>query len=399
MILERILVLAYTPADCNQITDWAPFRGDTLAEIVNQHNKKLKKVWENNGYSPSDIDQYMEMIDVVRHDLNRIDKLVDADYDSILILLADLDVDIFQRNLNELIWVRNGLSKTKKRVKYYLTQTGQKNDAKKLIDFFRGRTLPYPKRPPNVLNSQEDFENFIWYLFSPPDPVPNTGGLNTGGGGVSSGGGGGGASGGGFLGKVDVENGDIDELFPPQFGRDRGGIGLEEKKKEYLSARAKIKSDVREVAIENDLTEEEMRAVARLATQQELALSDISRMVSEPSLDQIILDTISTPVVHLAYEPFQKPRYERVELLQFRPNRAMEDMSIAQRRRLHRLGIMNENCAVVNLNTPENQNQLKGLGNSISVRTISADLPFFRSDPNTSDVQNSSLPYTNTKGT
>ena len=57
MILERILVLAYTPADCNQITDWAPFGGDTLAEIVNQHNKKLKKDWENNGYSPSDIDR------------------------------------------------------------------------------------------------------------------------------------------------------------------------------------------------------------------------------------------------------------------------------------------------------------------------------------------------------
>jgi hypothetical protein len=346
MVKERILALAYTPANRTRITDWAPFGKNTLAEIVEEHNRKQKQGWE--GYPPSHIDKFMKVFDVVRHDLNAIGKLDQKDYTSVVLLLADRDSDIMHQNPNELNWIRDGLSHAD-RGTTYLAQAGQKHEPKKLVDFFKGRVRPYPSKSPFALNSQAEFEFLLGGFNIIPDPYPAAG------------------------------NRMIDDLFPPRSVVGRRGRRPAQKQKEYLSAFAKIRDVVRDTVIEQGLSPEEAQAMARLATQQELALQVVARQVRvQLHSEQVILDTLRTPAPKLAIDPFQKPVYDEVELVEFRPSQAIGDLSAQKRRILYQLGLTQENYAAVSINTPETRHLMKRLGNSVSVNFMSAHLPSFK---------------------
>jgi hypothetical protein len=356
MIKERILALAYTPANRKQITDWPPFGVDKLAEIVDKHNKMQKERWK--GSSPEDIKNFMPVFDVVRHDLNTIGELVREDYNSIVILLADRDIDIFQEKPNELEWIKTGLSRSTRGI-FYLAQAGQKQEPKRLVDFFKARVRPYPGKPPHALNSQSEFEYLLDVLHLPPDPLPHPG-----------------------------EN-VLDDLFPPPpretggagGGGGGGGLRAAQKRKEYLSAHAKVRDEVRDAAIEQGLSIEEAQALARLATQEELALREVARQVrGKLSADHVILDALRTPAPRLAVNPYQTPSFDMVELVEFRPARAIGDLSAPKRRIMSQLGLTQKNYSAVTMNTPEAQSLVKRLGDSVRVNVVSAHLPTFKTE-------------------
>jgi hypothetical protein len=327
----RLLPLAYIPQNCNQITDWRPFGQNTLGEIVNNQNVKCRRTHERLGWSPEDINLIMDVIDVVRHDLNGLGKLSADDFTTIEILFADLDV--VQEKLKELGWVRNHMGKWRK--KYYLIQVCKKPASPSLTEFFKGSTIwPYPINPPFLLSSQQEFQDFLENYFC----------------GVS---------------------------VPPPSGEINIGQGAGQIKEEYIESISKVKAEVRHVAITQNLSQRKTTSLAYLAVQQELALHNVFNLIQQKPYQHIVLNEIRKSVFQIAAQPYQKPKFRLIELFQIRPTRSLDILSDQQRKILRNIGIKNETYTSVIANTSNAQNLINNLGDSVEVSKFLANLPEF----------------------
>ncbi len=261
-------------------------------------------------------------IDIVRHDLDNLGKLGSDDFKTIEIIFADLDADADLQNHRGLGYVRAFMGSKPKN--YYLLQVSTRANPFSLLTFFGGLPIwPVPLEPPQILANQAAFESFLdKFCFRLPYNPPSSEGGTSGGGGQPPSGG----------------------PPPPR----RSGTGEASDHADYLDAVMKIKADVTDAAIKKNLTHDQSLSLARLAVQQELGLKSIERAIRADPYQRIILNSIRKPVFEIAAQPFQQPKYENIEFIQFRPKRPLWDVSYGQRRVLRRLGVKNESYAVVN---------------------------------------------------
>jgi hypothetical protein len=333
----HILPLAYTPQNHTDIVDWRPFGQDTLGEIVNDFNLKCYETHIKLGWSPDDINQIVDKMDIIRYDLNKLGKLSSDDFETIQIIFADLDVAY--EKIAELGWVRTYMGRRRKR--YYLNQVSERTDSESLTDFFKGATItPYPLDPPHIFFNQKEFEKFLFMFCLPVPPLR-----------------------GAYWARKN-------SLFSPNKER-----GVD--RKDYVEAISEVKSDVQHEAIVMNLSKNETTALARLAVQQEIALRNVSNVVQTQPHQHVVMNFIRKPIRQIAGRPFQKSRFKPVELVGISPNRPVNGLSSQQRSILRGMGIKNERYTSVFVNTPYAQNLVKNLGNSVKVSKLSANLPSF----------------------
>jgi hypothetical protein len=328
----RILPLAYTPQNCNQITDWRPFEQNTLGEIVNAYNVECRKKHEDFGWSPDNINNIVDVIDIVRHDLNTLNQLTAGDFATIGIIFADLDA--VQNKKKQLGYIRNYLGSCQK--KYYLIQVSKKPVSLSLVDFFQGATIwPYPINSPYLLSNQQEFQDFLGKYFCGLSVSLLSGGFSL-------------------------------------------GPSGEHSNEEYIEAISKVKDEVRHVAITQNLSKRKMASLACLAVQQELALNNVFNQIQQQPDQHVVLDEIRKSVFQIAAQPLLRSNFRRIELLQIRPARSLSVLSKQQRNILRDIGIKNETYTSVIPKTSITENLINNLGDSIEVNKISANLPEFK---------------------
>lgn len=344
----QILSLAYIPENSKEIIDWRPFGEDTLGKIVNDYNVRCLEIYNDLGWHPENISKIVDLLDIVRYDLNGLGKLSSVDFETIVILFADLDVAYEKEK--ELGWVRDFLGKKPK--DYYLIQVSTRSGSLSLTDFFQGSPItPYPLTPPHLLSTQLELENFIYTYFMrmPAERVKGGGGTPPQPGGAG------------------------DPASPA--GLHLGGISQDE----FAEAYANVKAEIRHEAIVNKLSANETTALADLAVQQELALQNVSSLVDHLPYEHVVVNSLRKPVQHIALQPFQLPDFRPVDLVQVRPSGPFGVLSGQQRSILRRMGIKNETYTSVVANTPFNRNLVNTLGNSVRASRLSAILPVFKS--------------------
>lgn len=326
---KRILPLALTPQYCKRISEWCPFEnGDPLKDIVDNHNTKCKQIHERRC-TPEDVEMFINEIEIVMHDLSRVDRLKETDFETIWIILVDLDaVQGMERELDR---IRYYMSRSKHR--YYLTQVRKDPNANSLAEFFNQMPVfPYPLDPPQILCNQEDFEHFLWH-FCLPGPPP----------------------------------------FEIKKGK-KSFTGL--RKQEYLEAMSKVADDVLHVAITRNLSKEKAFMLTHLAFQQELTLAHVEKMIHPQTHHHVILDAIRKPVVEIAIEPSRKRGLQKVDLIHVLPTRSLNELTSRQRSILQNLGVKGENYSAVNFDMPSTRSLIKNLGNAVKINKFSAELPF-----------------------
>lgn len=322
--MKRILPLADTPKNCRRILQWCPFKkGESLQDIVNNHNSKCKQFHESSGWVCDDIEEMMSVVQVVAHDLSRVDKLREDDFETIYILLIDLDV--IKGRDKELARIRHYMSR--RRHEYYLVQVSKYPNVRSLAAFFDQMPIyPYPLSFPQILHNQEEFEKLLWYFCMPWPPPPDT-----------------------------------------------GGDGNGEGKQEYLQAISKVGDDVRHTTIMRNLSKEETFALAHRAIQQEFSLARIEGLIRPQIGHHVILDAIREPVFKM---PVEQPDLQQVELIHACPARSMRELTSEQRRIFHTLGVRGTTYTAVNFDMPSTWDLIDRLGSAVEVSKFSAALPF-----------------------
>jgi len=326
--MKRILALAYTPKNSSHILRWRPFeKGDTLNNLVNNHNKKCGRILKDYGWLQEDIDKMSEAIAVVPYDLKQVDNLSTIDFKDILILLIDLCA--IQGNQEVLDPIKVYMARNKH--VYYLTQVSNDPSARSMRENFSSLPVyPYPPHSPHVVPDQEAFEHFLWYFCMPC-------------------------------------------LSPADTVGDGNGADIQPQ----VEALSRIADDVRHTAIVRNLSKQETLALARHEVLWERTFASIAEQVGLQVGGPVVLTGIRESVMQIGLTPYlQAPDLREVDVLQLRPTRSMRELTPEQRGIFHDLGIWKKTYTAVEFDKPSTWDLISRLGGAVEIRRFSAKLPF-----------------------
>ncbi len=317
----RLLALAYTPATGMSILDWTPFEGgDTLDKIVTNHNVRCIEGYQRLGWLPEFIEDLVEGIDIMPHDLSTVDKLRILDFASIRIIMVDLDA----------IWEQTKIEQIKVRMSkhdqyYFLAQVSQSPSIMSRITDFQ--PLPVKPSTPEIVVDQTTFEEWLsrfceGYYTAITSTPPPTGDLST----IQA----------------------------------------------YTKALPEVAAKVRDAAIIRDLSGEEIVTLAHQAAMQEFTLARIAGQVRTRTTRLVVLDAIREPVVKM---PIEATTLQRVDLMGVYLTRPISELTTEQHNILRALGIKRKTDAVVHLDQPTIWDKLSGLKDVVKITKFSAELP------------------------
>jgi ribosomal protein L30/L7E len=327
----RLLPLAHKPADKTSILDWRPFvSGDTLDEIVDNHNTKCIQSYEEFGWLPERIEMLVPGIDVVPHDLSTIDQLRIADYANIRILLVDLDAI---QDTTKFDQIKERICDYKET--FFVGQVSRKGDKRSLTAYFCGQ-FGHPSDP-EILQDQKTLEkwlhNFCIYYHTAIIHASKA------------------------MAKL---------------------AGNEE----YIEVLTGIAAKVRDASIIRGLSEKETVALARRAAIQECALAGIGERIRNRAQIRrktkfpIILDGIREPVIKMPTEPFSEAQdSEAAELVELHLDWPWKDLTNEQRNIFVDLGIRKKASVAVHFDKPALWKRVNKLKDAVKITKFSADLP------------------------
>ena len=155
----RLLALARAPRHGASIHDWVPFPGgNKLTAIIDGHNERCIDACRNEGWEDYFIEALTEVIRIVPHDLSSVQNLRPADFETIGILLADLDE--LKAAKMELEGIKVFMGRYDR--VYHLAQVCRDPASKSCRSLFR--PLPIVPSRPEILPTQSAFESFLGSL-------------------------------------------------------------------------------------------------------------------------------------------------------------------------------------------------------------------------------------------
>ncbi|MEW6162171.1 MAG: hypothetical protein AB1606_02460 [Nitrospirota bacterium] len=322
----RLLALVYTPATGKSILDWTPFEGgDTLDKIITNHNVRCIEGYQRLRWLPEFIEDLVEGIDIVPHDLSTVDKLRIWDFASIRIIMVDLNA----------IWEQTKIEQIKVRMSkhdqyYFLAQVSRSPSIMSRITDFQ--PLPVKPSTPEIIVDQTTFEEWLsrfceGYCTTITSMPPPTGDLST----IQA----------------------------------------------YIKALPEVAAKVRDAAIIRDLSEEEIVTLAHQAAMQEFTLARIAGQVRTRTKRRVVLDAIRMPIDRIAIESFlqQTPTLQRVKLVEVSLERPMSELTTEQRNIVVGLNIKRKTDAAVHLDQPSILDRVSSLRGVVKVTKFTAMLP------------------------
>ena len=331
----RLLALARAPRDGASIHDWVPFPGgDKLTAIVDRHNKGCIEACREEGWKDHFIKALAEVITIVPHDLSSVEQLKPADFETIGILLADLDK--IKTATMELEGIKVFMGRYDR--VYHLAQVCRDPAFESCRDLFK--PLPIVPSRPEILPTQSAFESFLGNLCrvlrqvireaGPPDYPP-----------------------GGTLG---VRGRATQRPYPKRFSR--------------FAVR------VRDAAMARDLTAEQTGTLARRAAMQESALGRVGQLAGTKIRYRVNVEGIRPSLFEVPAEvPLQVPATQEVVLLGLSLADRAVQLDPERKLLLADLGVRGKTFTAVHFDSPTIRKQVDQLGDVVEATRFSTELP------------------------
>ena len=152
---KGLLPLTKKPASCARITQWPPFAGgDTLDKIINDYNERCFNFLKKKKFDITAIEDYLEGIDIVLHDLSTFNQLGEKDFTRIRLMLIDLEyIDDIKTNTYKLKY------RMARNIHYFIPQISRTKNAGSCIGDFELYFVW--ESDPVVISDQETFEKWL----------------------------------------------------------------------------------------------------------------------------------------------------------------------------------------------------------------------------------------------
>lgn len=333
---KRLLVLADAQSKgLMSILQWTPFRGgDTLDEIVQQHNEWIYDRCKKMAVLEEDIPFLGEGIDPMPNDIVNADELRDVDYVSIKILV--LDPGVAKPHGDKLNRVKERISRAfvlerEQSGKVHFWHLGMLNS--KQTDM---SDIPWLKSGPFVrvpLSSQKKFETWLRH----------------------------------FSEHFIVALFELESM--PSFGDSKVMLSL---LKQYPT----VAAEVRDAAMMQKLSLDDTRGLARQAFWQERVLTKIAKDIGSGLEFQINTEPVRTPLLKMQVTPDFK-RLRNTRLLALELTKPLSECTKEQRIMLKNLGIKGKNIQAVHADRALLQKTVAPFSHIIKATTFSAKLPQF----------------------
>ena len=319
----RLLALAHKPETSKSVLDWCPFPGqDTLDTIITRHNQNCLRYYQELGWLPDDIEELVEGINIVPHDLSTVDQLHIPDFADINIILVAIDV-IDESEMSKIDEVKARMGRHKH--SYFLPQVSTKPGTESMKTYFR--LLPIIPSTPEIIGDQRTFEGWLHLLYQYYYTA------------ITS--------------------------MPPPAGDRAIILG-------YSRTLRQVAAEVRDAAIMKGLGEEDTVTLARRAGEQALALARVERQVHAQTGRRVVFDAIRQPVVSM---PIKPPVWRNSKVVALGLTHPMRELTTEQHIIVVDLGIKAGGSATVHLNQPTIRDKINRLRGVVEATTFTAQLP------------------------
>lgn len=334
-----LLALAKSPDDGHGIGGWKPFKGDTLFDIIDRHNKRCKEVYVNCNLYPTII-RYLEKIDIIRNDLKTVINMETDEFEGVKIIMIDLDAIDRKSNLLKYVSTEMGIQHDKSKQLAFVAEVTQEASASVYDTHFSGLMMPaYPRENKALIQNQYDFELWLGRFC---ESLINC--------------------------YIGVEKGY--DLKPPSTGLDGALISNILAEGRYLD-RYNLAARARDVAMMRNLSPVETETLANRLTVQEISLNWLRTQITFPA----IFDHIRCPTVEIDIASGQ-PEFDwnMKPLWGIKLTRAPKKLTGPQKFIIKKLGLTRDHT-VIHYDVPEIRDELSTLGSSIETHTFEALLP------------------------
>jgi len=327
----RLLALAFTPKSGHSILDWNPFNQRILGKIIDDHNKKCLAEYLRRGWVQEDIEAMIPTIDVVLKDLSNVGELRGVDYETIGILVVDLNaIEQIKAEL-EIIKYRMGFH----RHPFHLPQISQVAEAVSTANSFR--PLPFLSTKPEVMRTEPEFEAFLGnlcYLFRTA--------INT-----------------------------LTSAAPPP-----DTVADDPALQGYIDGIPKLAASVRDAALARGLTKDETVILAQRASVQEIVLSRLAQQIRSSETHKIRVAGVRERTLDIPVDRSDSDApLEDVNLVRLDVEYPMRSLRTVQRGDLGVLGLNRKGHTGIFFDEPSLWERVERLGTAVKATRFSAQLP------------------------
>jgi hypothetical protein len=319
----RILPLTYMPSDCDNIGEWCPFGDDEpLNKIVEEHNQKCYKSYQQINWPPQAIERLSCTILVCPCDLNHVDQLTEEDFSTIKILLIDSNaVDSEDKKLK---WIRNQVSLADH--EFYITNVNNFK-TENVANFFDG--TPVYLFPSESACNKSTFKSLLEKFCPPIRPIAAV-------------------------------------------SRDFPIIGIDQ----FIDMFSNVEDKIRHAAITQNLSTDERyeRAARAIRTEANWAMLT-EQLLTSGDISNINIDAIREPIIDIALKPYTNELYKPVDFVKIMLNKQTHNKVSKEKMHLiQTLGIDSEDHAAIHFDSTNTSAMVRMLGETVKISKFSTNM-------------------------